>query len=156
MQFLGERLYCLSSHGAHAEEVKAAQGQGVLLLAPCPTYARRITCKLLSVTAKPVCICLQKTTNVHIPAIRLVRGGRCLLGSAKLGQNSSILIRCWDLVLVQFPFAFIPDIYFMAEMIEYLVFEDCTNAFNCFKMYLLLQCSNSHSRYRTSEKFYNI
>lgn len=77
MQFLGERLCCLSSHEARAEEVRAAHGQGVLLLAPCPAYATRITCKLFAVTAKPVCICLQKTTNVCVPAIGLGREDAC-------------------------------------------------------------------------------
>lgn len=50
---------------------------------------------------------------------------------------------------------FIPDTYFMDEMIEYLVFEDCTKTFNCFKMYSPLLCSEFHCRHITSVKSYS-
>lgn len=57
-RFLDEELPCHSWYRARAEEVGAAEGQGVLPLALHPTYARRIAQKLLGATAKPVCICL--------------------------------------------------------------------------------------------------
>lgn len=71
--FLDEELPCHSWDRARAEEVGAAEGQGVLLLALHPTYARRIARKLLGATTKPVCICLWKTEDATVPSVWLVR-----------------------------------------------------------------------------------
>lgn len=155
-QFLDQKLCCHGYYSAHAEEMRAAEGQGVAIgTVSC-------LCRKNSVEAAcgkgKACSYLSAKDYVHIPSVWLIREEDACWEV----QNWVKTLPDWLDVGIRFCFSsfynstFIPDTYFMAEMIEYLDFEDCINAFNCFKMYLPLQCSDFHSRHITSEKSYSI
>lgn len=96
----------------------------VLPLALHPAYARRILWNLLVAKAKLVHICLQKmmpTLPAPGPLERKMIAGKYKTGS-KLYQ-----IGIWVWFSSFYNSTFIPDTYFMDEMVDYLVFEDYTN-----------------------------
>lgn len=151
-QFLEQKLGCHGCYRAPTVRMRAAQGQGVA------AGTASSLCQKNSVEAAcskgKACSYLSAKGSVHIPSVWLTGEREACWEVQNWVKTLPDWLDdgIWFWLSSSSKSTFIPDTYFMDEMIENLVFEDYTNAFNCFKMYFPLWCSDFQSRRITSEK----
>lgn len=101
-QFLEQKLGCHGCYSALTVQMRAAQGQGVAAGTAsclCQKNSAEAAC-----SKGKACSYLSAKTLYMYPQSGLLERERGLLGSAKLGQNSSRLVIWQDLVLIEFFF----------------------------------------------------